>query len=93
MSTYTLSVKVPPSTGPRTDEIPLLTPKREVNTGRLRRGTSGSMIIMLPVKRPAEPRPAMARPRMKIIEVGAAPQIAEPISKITRKLIKVHFVE
>jgi hypothetical protein len=51
------------------------------------------MIIMLPVKRPAEPRPAMARPRMKIIEVGAAPQIPEPVSKITRKLIKVHFVE
>jgi hypothetical protein len=51
------------------------------------------MIIMLPVKRPAEPRPAMARPRMKIIEVGATPQIVEPVSKITRKLIKVHFVE
>jgi hypothetical protein len=51
------------------------------------------MIIMLPVKRPAEPRPAMARPRMKIIEVGATPQIAEPASKMTRNVIKVHFVE
>jgi hypothetical protein len=92
-STYTLSVKVPPKTGPSTDEIPLLTPKREVYIGRFRRGTSGSMIIMLPVKMPAEPRPAMARPRMKAIEVGAAPQSAEPTSKTTRNMMKTHFVE
>ncbi len=30
---------------------------------------------------PPDPRPAMALPRMKAIEVGAAPQRAEPASK------------
>jgi hypothetical protein len=41
----------------------------------------GIIIRREPEKRPAEPRPAMARPMMKIVEVGAAPQMAEPISK------------
>ncbi len=35
-----------------------------------------------PEKMPAEPRPAMARPTMKAVELGAAPQMAEPVSKI-----------
>lgn len=30
---------------------------------------------------PALPRPAIARPTMKATELGAAPQMAEPISK------------
>ena len=41
------------------------------------------MIIIAPEKRPAEPPPAMALPTMKTLELGAAPQIAEPISKTT----------
>jgi hypothetical protein len=41
----------------------------------------GIMIRREPEKRPAEPRPATARPMMKTVEVGAAPQMAEPISK------------
>lgn len=43
----------------------------------------GIMIIMAPEKIPAEPKPAMARPRMKTGEVGAPPQMAEPTSKMT----------
>lgn len=41
------------------------------------------MINMQPEKMPAEAAPAIALPMMKIMELGAAPQIAEPISKTT----------
>lgn len=34
-----------------------------------------------PEKMPAAPTPLMALPRMKAVEEGAAPQMAEPISK------------
>ena len=40
------------------------------------------MTIIPPEKIPAEPAPAMALPTMNTVELGAAPQIAEPISKI-----------
>lgn len=40
------------------------------------------MIIMAPEKIPADPRPAMARPRMKTAELGAAPQMVLPTSKM-----------
>lgn len=53
----------------------------------------GRIIIMLPVKIPAEARPATALPMMKAMELGAAPQRAEPTSKTTRQIRKVHFVE
>lgn len=37
-------------------------------------------MIMTPEKMPAPPTPAIARPMIKAIEFGAAPQITEPIS-------------
>ena len=40
------------------------------------------MMTKPPEKIPAVPAPAMALPTMKTVELGAAPQIAEPISKI-----------
>ena len=39
------------------------------------------MIITDPEKIPAEPSPAIARPRINAVEFGAAPQTADPISK------------
>ena len=39
------------------------------------------MMTIAPEKRPEEPAPAMALPTMNTVELGAAPQIAEPISK------------
>jgi hypothetical protein len=91
--THTLSVKVPPMIGPSTDEMPNVMANMELKIGRLRSGTSGSIIIMHPEKIPAEPRPAMARPIMKVTELGAAPQIAEPTSNTTVQRRKTHFVE
>ena len=51
------------------------------------------MIIIPPEKMPADPRPAMARPMMKAVEVGAAPQRDDPASKITIERTNPHFVE
>jgi hypothetical protein len=51
--------------------------------GRLCKGTMGIMISMHPEKIPAEAVPATARPTMKMADVGAAPQMADPISKKT----------
>ena len=67
-------------------------PNIEVYMGLLRRGTSGSMIMADPEKMPAAPRPAIARPTMKAIELGAAPQTAEPISKMIMENRKTCFV-
>lgn len=61
--------------------------------GRLRRGTSGRMIMMPPQKTPAAPTPAMARPTMKAEELGAAPQRAEPTSKMNMEAKNTHLVE
>lgn len=41
------------------------------------------MIKTLPEKTPAAPRPAMARPIINAIEVGAVVQMRDPISKMT----------
>jgi hypothetical protein len=50
------------------------------------------MMVMAPVKIPDEPKPAMARPMMREVELGAAPQIAEPTSKRKMPERKTHFV-
>jgi hypothetical protein len=67
-------------------------PKRPWNMGRLCRGIIGIMISMHPVKMPADARPAMALPTMKTAELGAAPQMAEPISKVTMQRRKTLMV-
>jgi len=40
------------------------------------------MMIKLPEKIPAEPRPAMARPTSRAVEMGELAHIREPGSKI-----------
>jgi len=42
---------------------------------------------------PADPNPAMARPTMSAVDVGAAPQMADPISNIATAMRKTHFGE
>lgn len=62
-----------------------------VNAGLFARGTDLAMMINAPEKMPAPPIPAMARPIMRAIELGLAPQMAEPTSNINTAPIKVHF--
>jgi hypothetical protein len=51
------------------------------------------MMIKAPLKIPALPRPAMARPTMRASEVGAVPQTMEPISKITIAVMYTYQVD
>lgn len=91
--TYTLSVKVPPRIGPTTDEIPNSNPNIELMIGRFAGGTSGIVSSIAPEKMKADANPAIARPRMKAVELGAAPQSTEPTSKMIIEERKTHFVE
>ena len=86
-------MKRPPRSGPNIDEAPNDKPNIEVATGRFRSGISGSVIIVPPEKTPADPRPAIARPIMKAVELGAAPHSVEPTSKIRSETKNVYFVE
>ena len=59
--------------------------------GRLGRGTVIEMITKAPEKIPATPIPAMARPTIKAVLVGATPQIKEPTSKRVMATKKAHL--
>jgi hypothetical protein len=64
---------------------------RPVYDGLDRRGTEFAMIKIAPEKSPAEPTPAMARPTIRAVDVGAIPQMKEPSSKMNRAVMKTHF--
>lgn len=63
------------------EAMPWTAPIKPIHFGRSPRGTEVAMMMILPPMRPAEPKPAIALPTMKAFEEGAAPQMAEPISK------------
>lgn len=50
------------------------------------------MITMTPENTPALPAPAIARPMIKAVELGAAPQMAEPTSKVPMAAKKTYLV-
>lgn len=56
-------------------------------------GTVYAIITKAPENNPAEPTPAIARPTMSVTEFGAAPQMADPISKIPIEIKNVHLIE
>lgn len=55
-------------------------------------GTKSTKMRVAPILVPALPKPAIARPTIKAVDVGAAAQMIEPTSKITIVVMKVHFV-
>ena len=72
-----------------TEARPKTNPKRPWNAGRRCSGIMGIMISIVPEKIPADAAPATALPTMKMTDEGAAPQIAEPISKTMTLMMKV----
>ena len=50
--------------------------------GRFSRGTVLDKIRSAPVNTPAAPNPAMDLPMINAVELGATPQINDPISKM-----------
>jgi hypothetical protein len=71
--------------------IPNKAPSSPTIIGRIDIGATCTTAVVAPVKRPAAPRPAIARPTMKADDVGAAPQATEPISKITNAVRNTHL--
>ncbi len=53
-------------------------------------GAEVATIVKPPPRIPPPPLPAIARPMMRAVEVGATPQIREPISKMTMNAKKVY---
>lgn len=75
------------------DEIPNMEPMRPIYMGLFSNGNICVRMTEDPEKMPAEPMPAMARPMMKAVELGAPPQRAEPTSKMTVAIRKTTFVK
>ncbi|OKO90392.1 hypothetical protein PENSUB_13525 [Penicillium subrubescens] len=73
--------------------MPHTAPIIPVNAGRFDKGTDLGMIISALKKMPAPPIPATTRPIMWSTELGLAPQMAEPISKIIMAATKVHLID
>lgn len=86
-------VNAPPNNGPTTLAIPQTAPIMPVKAGRLANGIDLPTMIRAPEKMPAPPIPAIARPTIRTTELGLAPQIADPISKISTAPEKVHLIE
>ena len=61
--------------------------------GRWRNGTDTVMMRIAPLKIPAEPMPAIARPMMSAVELGATPQMREPTSKMNSAERYTHLIE
>ena len=62
-----------------------------VKAGLFASGTDLAMIIKAPQNIPVPPIPAIARPMMSATELGLAPQMAEPTSKINTAPTKHHL--
>jgi hypothetical protein len=52
----------------------------------------GIIMTTTPEKTPADPEPAMARPRINAVDVGAAPHSAEPASKSAMEMRKTNLL-
>lgn len=56
-------------------------------------GRMAEVMVKAPFVRPEAPSPAMARPTISMTDDCAAPQSAEPTSKMAKKAKKDHFIE
>jgi hypothetical protein len=86
-------VNAPPITGPTTEEIKNTAPMKLWYKGLLRSGMICTVNTILPEKIPAEPRPAKARPTMKVEEFCETPQMRDPSSKMETLVRKTHLGE
>ncbi len=78
---------------PAIDAMPYMAPISPVYAGRLCRGTEYAMTIKAPENIPAQPMPAIARPTIRALDVGAIPQTSDPSSKIPMALRKTVLME
>ncbi len=72
---------IPPTDGPTTVATENTLPTRLTKKGSLRADTIKAAMVKTPEKMPAEPQPWRHRPRMRIAELGAPAQTADPTAK------------
>lgn len=85
-------MKAPPIRGPATEARPYMPPISPVNIGLFTSGTAYAIMTRAPENIPADPTPATARPMIRATEVGAAPQMTEPTSKIKIAVKYTHLM-
>jgi hypothetical protein len=83
--------KAPPITGPRTAAMPYDIPMKPVYMALFSGLATKAMMVYAPVPSPAAPSPAMARPKIRVVEFGATPQIRLPSSKTRTASKNVNF--
>ena len=86
-----LSVKTPPRRGPMTLATPKVAPISPVYAGRLAGGAEKAMMVYAPDAIPAPPRPAIARPTIRVVLLLATPQIKLPTSNQKMEIRKTHL--
>ena len=69
--------------------IQYVTPTKPINIGRFLGSDTKARMTVPPMEMPAPPNPAMARPTMRAVELGATPQMRLPISKMVTLMRKV----
>lgn len=85
------SVSNPPTVGPASVAIEYNPVIIAIPRGLFRSGTTCPKIAKFPVNIPAAAAPAMARPRMRMGELGATAQITEPTSKVSNDSRNIIF--
>ena len=88
-----LLLKAPPKSGPTTLAIPQTAPITPVNAGLFAKGTDFAIMISAPENIPDPPIPAIALPTIRTTELGAAPDMADPTSKIKTAGTKLHLID
>ena len=79
-----LSVKTPPSRGPTTDDIPNMLERVAIYKDRFLKGTEIPTIVMPPENMADAPAPAIALPRISMVESFAAAHRIDPTSNRAR---------
>ena len=72
--------------------MPKVAPRKPVNRLLFLNGVIFAMMMKQPENIPAPPIPAIARPIINAMEVGAAPQMALPTSNMKIEDRNVHLV-
>jgi hypothetical protein len=87
-----LSVIEPPTSGPIAD--PMLYMPRTIgdSIACFFKDTQYDRIVVVPLTKPAAPRPEIARPMISVIEFGATAETMEPISKTASEMQYTHLI-
>lgn len=89
---FLLSVIEPPTSGPTADPILYVPNTIADSIACFFKETQYDNIVVVPLTKPAAPRPETARPMMSAVEFGATAAMMEPISKTAREMQYTHLM-